>query len=385
MDFYDTFLDETHRALRATCRKFAEREIAPHAVEWEEAGSFPRELYRKAAEAGFLGTAFPEEVGGAGGTPLHALMMVEGLMRGGSTGVVASLTSLGIALPAVVQSGDAALIERVARPVLRGERIAALAITEPGTGSDVAGVRTRAVRDGDDYVVNGSKTFISNGQIADLFVVAVRTDPRASRSRGISLLVIEADRPGFQRGRNLEKIGFHAQDTSELFFDDCRVPASNLLGVENAGFGYLMESLQQERLVLAAGACAAAEGCLALTVDYVKQRRAFGKALGELQHVRFELAELATKVQLARTFLDELFLRHMAGEHLVREVSMAKWWITDVQFEVADRCLQLFGGYGYMTEYPVSRHFVDARIQRIYGGANEIMKELIARQIGLDD
>ena len=215
-------------------------------------------------------------------------------------------------------------------------------------------------------------------------VVAVRTDPEAQPPhRGISLLVVEADTPGFTRGRNLDKVGFHAQDTSEMFFDDCRVPVENLLGVEGAGFKFLMENLQQERLALAIGGAAAAAGTLAVTLDYVHERKLFGQTLSKFQNTRFELAEVATKVQLARTFLDDLIVRHIAGESLVKEVSMAKWWVTDTQFEVADRCLQLFGGYGYMKEYLVSRFWVDARAQRIYGGTNEVMKELIARHLGL--
>jgi acyl-CoA dehydrogenase len=372
-----------HELFRETVRKFIDREVLPSYERWQREHQVPREVWLRAGQEGLLCPTAEPEYGGLGADFLYGCVITEELYRQAVPCFFLPLHSE-IVFPYLARLATPEQKRRWIPGCITGEHILALAMTEPSAGSDLAALATRAVRDGDDYVVNGSKTFISNGQIADLFVVAVRTDPRASRSRGISLLVIEADRPGFQRGRNLEKIGFHAQDTSEIFFDDCRVPACNLLGVENAGFGCLMENLQQERLVLAAGACAAAEGCLALTVDYVKQRRAFNKALSELQHVRFELAELATKVQLARTFLDELFLRHMAGEHLVREVSMAKWWITDVQFEVADRCLQLFGGYGYMTEYPVSRHFVDARIQRIYGGANEIMKELIARQIGLD-
>jgi alkylation response protein AidB-like acyl-CoA dehydrogenase len=255
-------------------------------------------------------------------------------------------------------------------------------MTEPGAGSDLARIATRAVRAQDGYVVDGSKPVISNGQTADLFVVAVRTDPQAPRPHdGLSLLVIEGDRPGFARGACLRKIGLHAQDTSELFFEGCRVPAANLLGREGEGFAAMMRNLQQERLVIAIGSAAAARGCLALTLEHVKQRTLFGQRLADMQNTRFELAKMATSLQAVQSLVDDLIPRHMAGEDIVREVSMAKYLATEVQFQVADRCLQLFGGYGYMEEYPVSRHFVDARVQRIYGGANEVMLELIARKL----
>ncbi len=263
-----------------------------------------------------------------------------------------------------------------------GDHVLALAMTEPGAGSDLARIATRAVRSGDHYVVDGAKTFISNGQTADLFVVAVRTGHDSARPHaGLSLLVIEADRPGFVRGKNLRKIGLHAQDTSELSFSGCRVPAENLLGAEGDGFLSMMRNLQQERLVIAVGSAAAARGCLALTVAYAKERMLFGQRLIDLQNTRFELARMATSLQAVQALVDDLVLRHVAGEEIVREVSMAKYAATEVQFDVADRCLQLFGGYGYMEEYPVSRHFVDARVQRIYGGANEVMLELIARKL----
>ncbi|MCD6585844.1 MAG: acyl-CoA dehydrogenase family protein [Desulfobacteraceae bacterium] len=266
---------------------------------------------------------------------------------------------------------------------ISGETILAVAMTEPDAGSDLASLSTTAVRDGDHYIVNGSKIFISNGQLADLCVVAVRTDETASPHAGVSLLAIESNSKGYRKGTNLKKIGMRAQDTSELFFDECRVPVENLLGAEGEGFKYLMHNLQQERLVLGIGAYAAAEGALDITIDYVKGRKLFGKTLGKFQNTRFTLAEIATKVQLARSFLDDLIPRHMAGEDVVREVSMAKYWLTELQFETADKCLQMFGGYGYMREYLISRLFVDARVQRIYGGANEVLKEVIARRLNI--
>ena len=265
--------------------------------------------------------------------------------------------------------------------VVTGETIIGIAMTEPGAGSDLAGIRTTAVRDGDHYVVNGAKTFISNGQTGDLFVVVVRTAP--DRHKGLSLLVVDPDTPGFSRGRNLEKIGLHAQDTSELSFTDMRVPVDNLLEEEGRGFYQLMNNLPQERLSLAVGAVAAAEGVLAETLDYVKQRNAFGSPISGLQNTQFVLAELATELDIARTYLDDCIAEHLTGELTAARAARLKWWTTELQVRTADRCLQLHGGYGYMREYPVSRAFVDARIQTIYGGTTEIMKTIIAKDLGI--
>jgi acyl-CoA dehydrogenase len=380
MDFYDAFLDDTHRALRDTCRRFAEREIAPHVVEWEEAGAFPRELYLRAAAAGLLGTAFPEEVGGAGGTPLHALMMVEGLMRGGSTGVVASLTSLGIALPAIVQSGDAALIDQFVRPVLRGERIAALAITEPGTGSDVAGVRTHAVRDGDHYVVDGSKLFITSGVRADYLTTLVRTGPDAHG--GLSFLVIEKDRPGVSVSRALHKTGWCASDTAELGFDAVHVPVANRLGPEGGGFVTLMRNFQHERLALAGIGCATAQIALEEALRYVRERTAFGRPLCGFQVTRHKLADMATRVTAATTLTYHVASRVARGDYLVKEVSMAKNVAAETAVAVTYEAVQLFGGAGYMRETLVERLSRDARLLPIGGGTQEIMKEIIAKSMG---
>jgi alkylation response protein AidB-like acyl-CoA dehydrogenase len=265
--------------------------------------------------------------------------------------------------------------------VVTGETVIGIAMTEPGAGSDLAGIRTTAVRDGDHYVVNGAKTFISNGQTGDLFVVAVRTSP--DRHKGLSLLVVEPETPGFSRGRNLEKIGLHAQDTSELSFTDMRVPVENLLGEEGRGFYQLMNNLPQERLSLAVGAVAAAEGVLAETLGYVKQRNAFGSPISGLQNTQFVLAELSTEIDIARTYLDDCIAEHLTGELTAARAARLKWWTTELQVRTADRCLQLHGGYGYMREYPVSRAFVDARIQTIYGGTTEIMKTIIAKDLGI--
>ena len=260
-------------------------------------------------------------------------------------------------------------------------------MTEPAVGSNLAGITTKAVKKGNKYIVNGSKTFISNGQTADMFVVAVRTskpgllspDPR----KGISMLIIPADAPGFSRGRNLDKIGFHSQDTSELFFQDAEVPVENLIGEEGSGWLYMMENLQTERIALAVGAVAAARGTVDITKEYVQIRKIFGKPVAAFQNTKFQLAECATDVEVGQSFMDDILVRHMNNESLVKEVSMAKYWLSDMQFRVADKCLQLFGGYGYMKEYPISRFWTDARLQRIYGGTNEVMKVLIAQQIGL--
>ncbi len=375
--------DEALDLFRQSVRKVVETEIVPRYAKWEEQGEVSREAWLDAGRRGWLCPEAPEEYGGAGQNLLSTVVLTEELYYAGVPGFFIPLHN-GIVYPYLERHANEEQKRRWVPGCVSGEKILALAMTEPGYGSDIAHLRTRARREGDHYLVDGSKTFISNGQIADLFVVAVRTDPDADTPhRGISLLVVDANSPGFSRGRRLEKIGFHAQDTSEIFFEDCRVPAANLLGEEGQGFRYMMQSLQQERLVLSIGAVAAARGALDLTVDYVKTRQAFGQPLSKLQNTRFELAELATKVEVAQAFIDSLIERHLAGERIVKEVSMAKHFCTDTQFEVADRCLQLFGGYGYMREYPISRHFLDARVQRIYGGANEIMKELIARELGL--
>jgi acyl-CoA dehydrogenase len=374
------FSDE-HLAFRGVVRRFVSERVAPRYDEWQRQAHVPRTAWREAAEQGLLCPAAAPEHGGAGADFLYSVVIIEELHEHNVAGFFLPLQN-DIAFPYLAELGTDEQKRRWIPGCVEGEHILALAMTEPDAGSDLASITTRAVRDGDVYVVDGAKTFISNGQTADLFVVAVRTDPDAARPHdGLSLLVIEADRPGFARGQCLKKIGLHAQDTSELFFEGCTVPASNLLGREGGGFAAMMRNLQQERLVIAIGAVAAARGCLALAVDYAKERRLFGGRLADLQHARFELAKMATAIQTVQSLVDDLIPRHMAGDDVVREVSMAKYAATEMQFDVADRCVQLFGGYGYMEEYPVSRHFLDARVQRIYGGANEIMLELIARRL----
>ncbi len=378
--FFDNLLDDSHRLLRDTCRRFAEREIAPHATAWEEAGEFPRELYRKAAAAGVLGVGFPEEVGGAGGGPLHIVASIEGLMRGESTGVTVGLGSLGIALPPLVQSKDPSLIDRFVRPALAGEAIAALAITEPGTGSDVAGVRTRAVRDGDAYVVTGAKLFITSGVRADFLTTLVRTgdDPHG----GLSFLVIEKDRPGVSVSRALKKTGWLASDTAELAFDAVRVPASNRVGPEGAGFITLMRNFQTERLALAAYGAATAALALEATERYVRERKAFGRPLAGFQVTRHKLADMATRVLAARTLVYQVAARMERGDAVVKEVSMAKNLAAETAVSVTYDAVQLHGGMGYMRETVVERLSRDARLLPIGGGTQEIMREIIAKSMG---
>ncbi|MDD9943638.1 MAG: acyl-CoA dehydrogenase family protein [Myxococcales bacterium] len=380
-----TIFSPDHELFRQQFRRYAEAEVAPHVERWNRQGISDREAWRAMGAAGYLGVAMPEAYGGAGGDFLYAAIVTEELCRIRAHALQVSLHS-DICLPYLVSYTSEAQKERFLRPAISGDKLVAIAMTEPGTGSDLAAVQTRAVRQGDAYVVDGSKTFISNGQNADLVIVVVKTDPEAQPARrGISLLLVEADRPGFSRGRNLEKLGLKGQDTSELFFSGCRVPAENLLGEEGQGFRYLMEKLQQERLILAVGSIASCQRSLADTIAYVKERRAFGRPVATFQNTQFTLAELATEVQVGQTFIDQLMVAHARGESLVTEVSMAKLWVTELQKRLTSRCLQLFGGYGFMDEYPISADYADAAVQTIYGGTSEIMKLIIARQLGLDD
>ena len=370
-----------HDQFRDAVRRYVEESVVPSYDAWQRQAYVPRDEWKKAAGHGLLCPSAPADLGGAGADFLYSVAIIEELNEHGAGGFFLPLHN-DIAFPYLLELGTDGQKRRWVPGCVAGDHILALAMTEPGAGSDLGRITTTALPSGEGYVVDGGKTFISNGQTADLFIVAVRTNPHTARPHeGLSLLVIEADRPGFVRGRSLKKIGLHAQDTSELFFEGCKVPASNLLGPEGSGFASMMRNLQQERLVIAIGAAAAARGCLALTAKYVKERSLFGKPLAEMQNTRFELAKMATAIQTVQSLVDDLIPRHMAGESIVKEVSMAKYAATETQFDVADRCLQLFGGYGYMEEYLVSRHFVDARVQRIYGGANEVMLELIARQL----
>jgi acyl-CoA dehydrogenase len=372
-----------HELFRQSFRQFIARDVAPHQARWREQGMVDREAWRKAGAQGFLCPWLEERWGGPGGDFLHSVIVMEELAFAYESGFAISLHS-DIVVPYLQTYGTDEQRERWLPGCASGELITAIAMTEPGTGSDLAAITTSAVKDGGDYVINGAKTFISNGQLCDLVIVAAKTDPDPAHAhRGISLFVIEAGRAGFVKGKKLEKMGMASQDTSELFFEDCRVPAGNRLGAEGAGFLMLMQKLQQERLCVAIGAQAGAEQVLKDTIAYTKERTAFGKPIAKFQNTQFKLVECATQIEIGRAFLDRVTAEHVAGKHLVTECSMAKLWQTEMAQQVIDTCLQFFGGYGYMLEYPVSRAFMDARVQRIYAGTNEIMKVIIAKQLGL--
>ncbi|NDK90304.1 acyl-CoA dehydrogenase [Gordonia desulfuricans] len=375
--------DIEHRQFRDTVTKFVADQITPHHEEWEHAGLWERSLFTEAGENGLLGFPVPEEFGGPGVDDFryHAIVIEETARTGAAAEAIAFSLQNDVVLPYLTEMTDDEQKARWLPGVVSGETVLGIAMTEPGAGSDLTGIRTSAVRDGDHYVVNGSKTFISNGRNGDLFVVATRTGPE--KHKGLTLFVVEADTPGFVRGRKLDKIGLHAQDTSELAFEDMRVPVANRLGEEGQGFYQLVHNLPQERLSLAIGAVAAAEGTFARTLEYVQERTAFGSPVSSFQNTQFVLAELATELDLARTFLDDCIAEHVAGELTAARAARLKWWATELQVRTADRCLQLHGGYGYMREYPVSRAFIDARIQTIYGGTTEIMKTIIAKDLGI--
>jgi acyl-CoA dehydrogenase len=378
----DIFSSE-HELFREQFRRFAEREIEPRIPEWNARGMSDRATWRRAGEEGFLGAAAPEEFGGAGGDFLYDAILMEELSRIRAHAIMMWLHS-DICMPYLITYGSDEQKRRFLPGTVSGEILLGIAMTEPGTGSDLAAVQTRAVRDGDHYVLNGSKTFISNGQIADLFIVVAKTDSQARPAhRGISLFLVEANSPGFVRGRKLEKLGLKGQDTSELAFEDCIVPAANLLGGEGQGFRMLMEKLQQERLCIAVASVASARRSLEDTVAYVKQRHVFGQPIAAFQNTQFKLAELATEVEVGQAFVDKLLVAHVRGDEIVSEVSMAKWWTTDMQKRLTGECLQLHGGYGFMSEYPISSDYADAAVQSIYAGSNEIMKVIIARGMGL--
>jgi alkylation response protein AidB-like acyl-CoA dehydrogenase len=369
-----------HQIFRDSCRRFFEKEVTPFHMKWEEDGVVPRALWRKAGEQGLLGMSMPEEYGGAGADFLYSAILIEEQGRALASGPAFSLHN-DIVVPYLLHYGTEEQKKKWIPKACSGELVTAIAMTEPGTGSDLQSVKTSAVMDGNHWVLNGSKTFISNGQLADLVIVVAKTDPKLG-AKGTSLIAVETDTPGFKRGRNLEKIGMKAQDTSELFFDNVRVPSDNLLGPGTGlGFVQLMQQLPQERLVIAIQAIAAIEAALEHTVAYVKQRTAFGKAIIDFQNTRFKLAELKTKALVARTFVDDCVARHLEGKLDVPTAAMAKYHTTELQCALIDECLQFFGGYGYMWEYPIARLYADARVQKIYGGTNEIMKEVIGRTL----
>jgi acyl-CoA dehydrogenase len=375
---------EEHEMFRAQVRRFAEREIEPRVERWNRDGITDRETWRRMGGEGFLGPAMPEAYGGGGGDFLYDAIVMEELAWRRAHGLMTAVHS-SICMPYILAWGTEEQKERWLPPAIRGEALLGICMTEPGTGSDLANVQTRAIRDGDHYVVNGAKTFISLGQLGDLFIVVAKTDPEARPAHsGISLLLVEAETPGFVRGRKLEKLGLAAQDTSEIFFQDCRVPRTNLLGREGQGFKMLMEKLQQERICIAVTSTASCRRALADTVAYVKERRAFGQPIAAFQNTQFTLAELATEVEIGQAFVDKLLAAHVRGEDIVTEVSMAKFWTTDLQKRLTSECLQLHGGYGFMSEYPISGDYADAAVQSIYAGTNEIMKVIIARRMGLE-
>ena len=367
--------------LEEQARRFIDAEFVPHLDRWNEAGMYDREVWTKAGAAGLLCASMPEEYGGAGGSFAHEVAINRALSLAGFDAFGAPLHS-GIVAPYILHYGTEEQKRRWLPRLATGELVAAIAMTEPGAGSDLQAVRTRAVRHGNGYVLNGAKTFISNGQHANLVVVVAKTDPAAG-AKGISLMVVETDEvQGFRRGRKLKKLGFDAADTSELFFEEVALPAESLLGtVENQGFAQLMSELPQERLMVAVHAQAMMERALALTIDYVKQREAFGRKLLDFQNTQFVLAECKTEATVARAFVDQCVGRLIEGALDTVTASMAKYWVTDTEGKIVDRCLQLFGGYGYMDEYPISRMFRDSRVLRIYAGTNEIMKLVIARSL----
>ncbi|PGV52487.1 acyl-CoA dehydrogenase family protein [Bacillus sp. AFS037270] len=377
------YLNEDHEIFRQSLRKFLEKEAYPFYEQWEENRMIPRSFWKKMGKQGFLCPDIDEKYGGSEVDWGFAVVINEELERVGS-GLVGIGLHNDIVIPYITSYGTDEQKQRWLPKCVTGDIITAIAMTEPGTGSDLANIKTTAKLDGDYYIVNGQKTFITNGIQSDLIVVAVKTDTQAvPKHKGVSLLVIERDTQGFSRGGKLNKVGLHSQDTAELIFEDCRVPKNNLLGEEGKGFLYLMEKLQQERLLVAIGAQTASEVMLKTTIDYVKSREAFGKPVSQFQNTQFKIVEMATEIEMGRAFLDQLIAEHIEGENVVAKVSMAKWKLTDIAKRVASECMQLHGGYGYMEEYEIARRFRDIQVSSIYAGTNEIMKTIIAKDLGL--
>jgi len=374
-----TLFSEEHELFREQVRKFVEREIVPHHPKWEKEKVVPRSVWLAAGEAGLLLPAIPDEYGGSGGDRLHSAIVMEELARAGASGPGFSLHS-DIVAPYILAYGTEDQKRKFLPRMAKGEIIGAIAMTEPGAGSDLQGVRTTALPRGNGYLLNGQKTFITNGQNADVVITVAKTDP-SQGAKGITLFLVERGMQGFERGRNLEKLGMHAQDTSELFFQDVELPGDARLGNEGEGFILLMKELAWERLQIAISGISAAEAALQWTIDYTRERKAFGRAIHDFQTTKHKLAELKTEVQVGRTFVDRCLQQMMEHELDATTAAMAKYWVTDLQCKVMDVCVQLHGGYGYMMEYPITRAYADARVQRIYGGTNEIMKELIARAL----
>ena len=379
-----TIFESEHNLFRESFRQFVDKEIVPNNQAWEEKGIVDRSLFEIAGSNGFLGVDIPQEFGGGGIADyrFNQIMQEEFDMAG----VAAAASGLGlhndICIPYFLEFCSEEQRARWLPGLTSGQYITAIAMSEPGTGSDLASIATTATKDGDSFVLNGAKTFISNGIISDLVIVAAKTNPEAGH-RGVSLLVVERGMEGFERGRNLDKVGRHSQDTAELFFTDVRVPAENLLGEENKGFYYMMFNLPQERLNIAISAVAGTQYAFDLTLEYVKERQAFGQPIGSFQNTRFKMAEISTELELAWAFIDKCVLAHNLKNLTADEAAMAKWWTTELQKRAIDQCLQFFGGYGYMEEYPISRLWRDGRVQSIYGGTTEIMKEIVGRGLGL--
>jgi acyl-CoA dehydrogenase len=371
-----------HNIFRDSLRKFLDKEIVPHIEEWEEAGIVPRSAWKKLGEQGFLCTDVPEEYGGAGGDFLYSVIVCEELVKSNFSGLAASLHS-DICVPYISSFASEEQKRKYLPGCVSGDIITAVAMTEPNAGSDLAKIKTTAAEDGDHIVLNGQKTFISNGINCDLVIIAARDPAVQQEHQAVDLYLVEAGTPGFEKGKQIKKIGWHSQDTSELYFTDCRIPKENRLGNKGSGFIKLMMKLQQERLVCAIGAVIAAEFMLDFTIKYCKERNAFGRPISKFQHVQFEIVEMATETKLGRTFIDKLIMDHIEGKNIIVEVAMAKYWTTDMAFRVADRCLQLHGGYGYCEEYPIARAWRDIRVTRIFAGTNEIMKGIAARFMGL--
>ncbi|MBP8308813.1 MAG: acyl-CoA dehydrogenase family protein [Burkholderiaceae bacterium] len=376
-----TLFSEEHNAYRDSLRRFLEAEVVPFHADWEEQGYVDREIWTKAGANGFLCASMPEAYGGASADKLYSVVQMEEVARVNATGLGFGLHSE-IVAPYINRYGSEEQKQRFLPKMAKGEVIGAIAMSEPAAGSDLQGVRTTAIRQGDHYVLNGSKTFITNGWHADVVIVVAKTNPSAG-AKGTSLLLVERGMVGFEKGKRLKKIGLKAQDTSELFFDNVKVPAANLLGRENEGFIYLMQELPWERLQIAISAVESAQAAIDWTVAYTKERKVFGTTVASYQNTRFTLAEAQTEVQVARVFVDKCIELMLVGKLDTATASMAKYWCSDLQCKVIDECVQLHGGYGYMWEYPIARAYADARVQRIYGGTNEIMKEVITRSMGL--
>ena len=379
-NYESPWLDDELRILRDAAAKFFDTEFKPHNERWLKAGLVDRDAWHKAGQAGLLCAEIPVEYGGSGGSYLHETVITEEQLRAGITGFGNQVHSQ-IVAPYILNYGSEEQKQAWLPKMASGEFVGAIAMTEPNTGSDLQSVRATAVKDGDEYVINGAKTYITNGQHCDLVIVVAKTDPTLG-AKGISLIVVETDNPGFKRGRNLEKLGQSSADTSEMFFEDCRVPQANLLGEdEGRGFVQLMQQLPQERLNIAQAAVVEMERAIGLTIDFVKERKAFGQRVLDFQNTKFKLAECKTEALIARTFVDQCLIKHLDGQLDPSTASMAKYWTTQKQNEIIDECLQLHGGAGYMDEYEISRMYKDARVQKIYGGTNEIMKELIGRTL----